>query len=300
MTVNATTKPNFRPANASAARPATDPAAGAGPASLLTDEDLAAIAERPRGTPGKRPDRERWAVRADRRLRAAVAWWWNRRRIRWGSLAAIAIVSAVWAFLALRPAPQPDFAAAPMDSVLEYTLLEDDFNKLPIDTRLDLLRQLIERVKTMGASDSVLMAAFAASIEGDLREQMMKNASKLVLDVWDKFAIDYVGVPVDDRPKYLDDKYLELVKMMETLAGQQSDKTDEQRLDEARRQAKRDEEIFASGRGPDAAAMAGMAAFMRNGLGRHSSPQQQLRGQQLMRDMTRHFRGRDVESGRRK
>ncbi|MBX3385820.1 MAG: hypothetical protein KF768_04560 [Phycisphaeraceae bacterium] len=269
--------------------------------SLLTPEDLAAIGARSAHKSAKAtPAKERWDVRLDRRIRAGIKWWWNRPRVRWSSIGSFALIAAVWAFIALRPTPQPNFATAPMDTVLEYTLLEDDFNRLPIDTRLDLLRQLIERVKTMGASDSVLMAAFAASIEGDLRDQMMKNASKLVLDVWDKFAIDYVGVPPDDRPAYLDQKYLDLLKMMETLAGQESDKTDAQRLDEARRQAKRDEEIFASGRGPDAAAMAGMASFLRNGLGQHSSPQQQLRGQQLMRDMTRHFRGRDVETGQRK
>lgn len=294
------------PPNASPPRPGLNetpaphtPHVGEG--SLITPEELSAIGARERtNETGKTRPRPRWIDRADRELRRSVQQWWSRRRLRWASLAMLAFIAGVWAFVALRPAPAPNYATAPMDDVLEFTLLEDDFNDLPVDKRLDLLRQLIERVKTMGSSDSVLMAAFAASIEGDLREQMMKNATKLVVDVWDKFAVDYVGVPPEERPEFLDQKYLELVRMMETLAGEQSDKTDEELLKEAREQAERDEDMMGSSRGPDAGAMAGMASFLRNGLGEHAAPQQQLRGQQLMRDMTRHFRGRDVDTGKRK
>lgn len=252
--------------------------------------------------PKSKGTRERWDRRLDAALRrragAAFAWWWNRKRIRWGTMIVLPLVCATIAYFALRPTPQPDYATAPMDEVLGYTLLEDDFNLLPIDERLGLMKDLIERLKTMGSGDSVLMAQFAAMIEGDLREKMMKNASKLVLDVWDKYALDYTDVPLADRGEFLDNKFLELTKMMESLAGVESKQTDEERLKDVREQAARDEDMFESGRGPDAGAMAFMTTFLRNGLGQHSSPQQQQRGQQLMRDMTRHFRGRNVETGR--
>lgn len=266
--------------------------------SLLEPEELREIA----APPARRAARERWDRRVDRALRErgtqAIRWWWTRKKLRWGSLAGGAAALAITVFLVFRPTPQPDYATAPMDEVLGYTLLEDDFNRLPVDERLKLMKDLIDRLKTMGSGDSVMMAQFAAMIQGDLREKMMKNASKLVLDVWDKYALDYTDVPLDQRATFLDDKFLELTKMMESLAGVENNKSDEDRLKEVRSQAKRDEDMFTSGKGPDAGAMAGMTTFLRNGLGKFSSPQQQQRGQQLMRDMTRHFRGRDVETGK--
>jgi hypothetical protein len=41
-----------------------------------------------------------------------------------------------------------------------------------------------------------------------------------------------------------------------------------------------------------------MADLMRNRVGQHSPPQQQQRGMQLMRDMTRHLRGQDAVTGK--
>lgn len=245
---------------------------------------------------------ERWDARADRAIKGAIVdgvrWWWGRRWVRWPSLGGAVLLAGLLAFFALRPTPIPDYADDPMDEVLEFTLLQDDFNSLPIDERLKLLKELIERMKTMGSNDSVLMAQFAAMVEGNLREQMMKNASKLVLDVWDKFAIDYAKAPADQREAYLDQKYIEMVRMMEALAGQSSNKTDEELVADAKGQAKRDTEMFKRGDGPDVGALAMMTSFLRNGMGQHSSPAQQRRGQQFMRDMTRHFRGKDVETGK--
>lgn len=282
----------------------TNPTRGVGQGSmlggsLLEPDDLAA-ARAP--VSASKPVRERWDRRLDRavkqRVGRAFAWWWSRKPVRWSSLLVVLIGGGLAAWLALRPTPIPSYADDPMDEVLGFTLLEDDFNKLPVDERLALLKDLIERFKTMGSEDSVLMAQFAAMIEGDLRAKMMKNASKLVLDVWDKFALDYAKVPVEERDAFLDQKFIEMTKMMETLAGVDNKMTDQERLDQARAQAKRDGEMFKSGEGPDATAMAAMTGFLRNGMGQYAPPQQQQRGQQLMRDMTRRFRGKNVETGK--
>jgi hypothetical protein len=224
---------------------------------------------------------------------------WDNRKLRYGALALLVIVGGIGAYFGLRPVPQPDYAEDPMDEVLDYTLLTDEFNRLPVQKRLELLGELIQRVKTMSADDSSMMAAFAASINtGKLRKQLEENASRLALDAWDKYAQDYQGQAGDKREEYLDKTLVEMEKMMETVAGVTSDKTDEQRLEEARKQAKRDQDMLSKGEGPTAGQLARMADLMRNRVGQHSPPQQQQRGMQLMRDMTRHLRGQDAVTGK--
>jgi hypothetical protein len=224
---------------------------------------------------------------------------WANKRVRYGGLAFLLVAGGLGAFFALRPVPQPDYAEDPMDDVLNYTLLTDEFNKLPIDKRLELLGELIQRIKMMSGDDSALMAAFAASIDTDkLRKQLEENASRLALDVWDKYAIDYQAKGAEQRDEYLDQTLLNMEKMMETVAGVSSDKTDEQRLEEARKQAKSDQDMLSKGEGPTAGQLTRMADMMRNRVGQHSAPQQQQRGMQLMRDMTRHLRGQDAVTGK--
>ncbi len=224
---------------------------------------------------------------------------WTQPRLRYPTLIALSLILGVGAFFHFRAVPQPDYATAPMDDVLNYTLLTDEFNNLPVDKRLELLKDLIDRLKTMSADDSSMMAAFAAGIDTDkLRKQLEENASRLMLDVWDKYALDYQSKPADQRAAVLDDTLLNLEKMMETIAGVHDDKTDEQRLAEARAQAKRDQDMLTKGQGPTAGQLARMADLMRNRVGQHSAPQQQQRGMQLMRDMTRHLRGQDPVTGK--
>lgn len=224
---------------------------------------------------------------------------WDNKRARFALLAALVIGGGLAAYFLLRPVPQPNYAAAPMDEVLNYTLLTEDFNRLPVNDRLDLIRQLIERLKTMSGDDSMMMAMFAAGIDTDkLREQLMRNAALVAIDVWDQKALDYQKVSSENREAYLDDLFLDMAKLMETMAGVTNTQSDEERLADAREQAKKDQDMFASGKGPSGGQMARMAGFMRNGMGQHSNPQQQQRGQQLMRDMTRHLRGQDPSTGK--
>lgn len=265
--------------------------------SPLTGSLLEGI-EAPSAEPSPTPV-ARVGPRLPRVFTRAVAWAWGNRPVRYGSLAMLLLGLGLGLFLALRPVPQPDFAEDPIDDLLNYTLLTDEFNALPVDQRLELLRELIDRLKTMSGDDSAMMAAFAASIDTDkLRKQIEENASRLALDVWDKFALDYQGVPSDNRSVYLDQVVLDMTKLLETVGGVQSEKSDEQRLKEARDQAKRDVEMLDSGKGPTAGQLARMGDFMRNRVGSNSSPQQQARGMQLMRDMTRHLRGQDPVTGK--
>lgn len=214
------------------------------------------------------------------------------RRVQAGIAAALLVAGSIGGYFALRAVPQPDYAAAPMDDVLDYTLLTDDFNALPVDKRLDLIAALLKRLQSMSSEDSVAMAMFASMIDSDkMREQLMKNASLIAIDKWDQYARDYQSVPDGDRGAYLDKAFLEFAKLGETLTGQPVNKTDDELLKDGRDQAKRDKDRLLSGEGPTGGQMARMAGMLRNGMGKNSNPQQQMRGQQLMRDMTRHLRG---------
>lgn len=212
----------------------------------------------------------------------------------------LALTLGIGLWLWMRPVPQPDYASDDMEDVLSYTLLTDEFNRLPVDERLKLLTELIARIRTMGSGDSVAMAAFAAAIDSDkLRKQVEANASRLALDVWDKFALDYNRVPTEQKSVYLDQVFLDMTKLMETVGGgSPSEMTDEERLADARKQAQRDQKALQSGQGPTGGQLARMTDFMRNRMGPNSSPQQQQRGMQLMRDMTRHLRDQDASTGK--
>ena len=56
----------------------------------------------------------------------------------------------------LRFQPPPDYATADIDEILDYTLITDDFNQLPVEQRLQLIRELVNRFMGMDGSDSVM------------------------------------------------------------------------------------------------------------------------------------------------
>ncbi|MFZ4573236.1 MAG: hypothetical protein ACOYN0_02490 [Phycisphaerales bacterium] len=254
-------------------------------------------------------------AKAPRRLRLDVPDAWKSRWRAWigdpikgpkrrraarfaGIFAALCVVGAgVWAVL---PRQQPDYMDDPIDDVFDYTLLSDDFNNLPLDERLRLIGQLVSRLKGMSSEDSVLMAAFASGIAGQARKQLEENASRLAIDMWDKYAVDYSKVPESDREKYLESTFVEFTKTMETLAGEQSDSSDDERVAEAKEQAAREKQRMTSPNGakPPGEALGMVFDVMNGNVGGHATPQQRKRGAQMMRDMIRHFRGNDPETGK--
>jgi hypothetical protein len=215
---------------------------------------------------------------------------------------AIALVAgSAGGYFALRPTPQPDYMTADLDAIFDFTLLSDEFNKLPIDERLKLMQQLVSRLKNMSSSDSMMLGAFAAGIAGAARDQLEENGSRLAIDAWDKFAVDYASVPDADRAAYLDKTFVEMSKMMEVVAnGAPRDVSDEKRLEEMRAEVARNREMMQSN--PDAMPsgeqMGEIFTFMNFTVGSHATVQQRTRGQQMMRDMVRHFRGRDTQTGK--
>jgi hypothetical protein len=177
--------------------------------------------------PPRRPSirqrmRAAWEARVTARVREA---WQDPskkpkmvRRLRIASVV-LGVAVVVGGYFALRPRPQPDYLDAGMDDILDYTLLTEEFNKLPVKERLALISQLVMRLKGMDSGDSAMMAAFAAGIAGSARDQLMSNVSHLAIDIWDEYAVQYDDVPAEAREKFLEDAFLDFTKSMESVAG---------------------------------------------------------------------------------
>lgn len=254
-----------------------------GRGSLLDDEALA-----PPPLPQRGPSARERLSALDAGLRRRLAALWRRRPLRYGGLVLLAGglgAAAWWWYDSTRFQPPPDYTTASLDTLFNYTLLTDDFNKLPIKERLALIQQLIERLKTMGDNDSVLMAYFASLIAGEARKQLEENVSRLAVDLFDDYAKVYdPRAGEEDRTVFLEGKFIEFQKTMEGLAGVNRDITDEQRLERGRRQAQRDAELVKDGEVP-ADVMLRMFDVVNNGIGEHADGHQKARISKMMRDM---------------
>ena len=266
---------------------------------LLTPEDLKPSVPAPK--PGLLKE-------LDNRLRARFDSWKSRnwkepsrkaRTIRIGAIALVVLLAgaggAYWKWGIVH---QPDYATDDLDDILGFSLLTDDFNRLPIDERLKLLSELVKRMKSSSAEDSAMLAAFMAGIAGQAREQMMENSSKIAIDMFDQYARKYDEVPPDEREKFIDDSFVDMSKKMEAMAGINRDISDEDRVKEMTRQVSRDKQRIESGKGPGGAMAGRLFDFVQTNVASQASPQQRGQGAILMRDMGRRFRGEDIKKGR--
>lgn len=224
------------------------------------------------------------------------------RRVGAAALAVLVLVGGAFGALALIPRSIPDYAMDPMDEVMEFTLLTDDFNNLPIEKRLELIKDLVQRLKTMSGDDSSALALFAASIEREMRRQMEENAKRLAVDVVDLFAREYEQVPPEDARKFMDDKIVEFTRMMEDISGERTGLPEDpqERIKTLREQAQRDQE-FARQNAPsqmDSRRVTDFVGFLRQDADQIAGPEQRGRVTRFMRDMTRHLRDQDISTGK--
>lgn len=259
--------------------------------SLLAEDELQQASVAPL------PKRLRWDRRLDAKVRAMASAVWTRpkqRRIA-GILTGVAAIGvAVGTYFVFRPMPKPDFSTANVDVLFNYTLLTDEFNKLPIEQRLELIGELVQRLKSIDADQSLLMAAFAAQISGEVRTQFEKNASLLAVDLFDQYAEDYnTGASPEDRDAYVENTFIEFQKTLEKIAGEERNVSDEERLIEGRRQAQRDLEFVQSGRMPLENTVR-MITFLNNGVGQHASGHQKIRINGMISQMVKTLREGEV------
>ncbi len=268
--------------------------------SPLVDDAVLASTSRP----ARKPPKERASVTLARlagRLRNDADMKWV-RRVGAIALALAVLAGGVFGVLALIPRPIPNIAQDPMDDVMGYVLLTDDFNNLPIDQRLAIVKDLIERVRTMSGEDSAMLAMFAATIEREMRRQMEENIKRLAVDVMDKYAKDYESVPAESAGAFLDDKIVEFTRMMEEISGESGrlPESPEERLAALRSQAKRDQD-FARENAPtqmNQERVGNLIGFLRKDADQVAGPEQRGRVTKFMRDVTRHLRGQDVSTGK--
>ncbi|MEQ8844210.1 MAG: hypothetical protein RIB58_05090 [Phycisphaerales bacterium] len=260
-------------------------------------DDMMRTLERLEGRSAKmRALRERIADFERTTIRDADNWKrWGRKG--WPYASAFAVVLIVGGYFLLRPTPVPDYETGRIDTLMDFTLLQSEFNNLPLERRLELVGILIERLDGMSSSDSLMLAAFAGSIRGKAREQLEENASRLAIDLWDSLAYEYQSVSEANREQYLADAFVRFESTLEMMGGNVRDRSPEERLERAKRQAQRDQEAIKSGQGPPARALGRMFDVMNNNIGSHASPLERRRGELLMRDMTRFLRGQDVGGG---
>lgn len=271
---------------------------------LITDSAEAPAtgkkAKRARAERGpKRTVRERWqafvAAQTDTPARA--------KRFRVASFASASLALAALGlslYLALRPYPQPDYEDDPLDDVFDFTLFRSEFNDLPVEERVRLVGSLVGRVEKMGGSDGTLLAAFASGIAGSAREQLEENAAQMMLDFMDHFAKDYQP-PADPKAQedLIRDKIVAMTRLAEEFDGRPTNKSDEEILEEAFEQARRDQEVFRDpARGPSLGGVSRMADMMENRVGAKGTPHQRARITRLMRDMTRYLRNEDLTTGK--
>lgn len=247
--------------------------------------------------------RQRWNSAVDARVAAARAWAnavpGRPQRLQNAAavaLAALVVAAGTATWLVVRPRSVPNYAKDPFTDVLDYTLLSDEFNSLPIEKRLELIRDLVKRFKSMDGSESLLVAEFAAGIAGNARKQLEKNASKLVLDVLDRGAIAYQKAPAEEREKAIEKTFVDLYRTMDAIDGRDSEKSDKDILDEGKRESQRREEWIKKQDSDRLGRNTGrMMLSLHETVGKESTAQQRGRMGLMMRDMTRHLRGEPLD-----
>lgn len=271
-----------------------DPERGMAPATPSLMADLAAhghaaAAPRP-GVPALR--------RADDALRRILA-----SPRAWLAAGVLALAAGGWwvgaHWRTFFPRPTPNVAEGDIEDALDFTLLSGDFNRLSVEERLRIVRELANRLRSGSADDSALIAAFAAGITGAARDQLRENAERLFVDVWADFSGKYHAVDKAEREKFLDQAFLDFTKLGEDLGGPPMGRNEQEKLQAGRDQAKRDLDRARSSDPGLSAQRAGQFFNFMTGRGLDkTSPAQRDQMQRFQRDMVRHLRGQDLDTGK--
>ncbi len=233
-------------------------------------------------------------IKRRRRLNLKAAWneMWRTKKLRTISGITLAVLiagSGTGGYFAFRPTPVPDYEFDDLDMVFDFTLLEEEFNRLPVEERIALLSKLWDRMQSMDTSSSVLMASFAGAITGHLREQLERNMSRLMIDATDMFAMEYSDVDPEEREEWLGNAYVRMARLTEPFDPGLANRTDEEILKRGRRDAQREASALKDGK-ISTEAMGGLMSFAYRQGRNNGSLREQQRLAVFVRDLSRELR----------
>lgn len=204
----------------------------------------------------------------------------------------IILVGAVW------PTPAPDVWDDGLDDVAGF-FFDKDFNNLPVEERMEMLQEFVARFRDGGQEETAMLAMFLTDVTYDMRKQVEDNMIRLGVDMWSEWGREYEEQDPNLRAEYLDNLILEMDKLGDSFSGRESERSDQERLQGVRRQARRDQERaqeWTDNKPPDADAVTGFLGLYSTEVSSRASAQDRARIMKLSRDLTRHVRGEDVEN----
>lgn len=211
------------------------------------------------------------------------------------------IVGAALVWRANRPVQPPSTFNDPLDDVLSFALIESDFQRLSLEQRLQIARDLAERLRTMDAEESAVLASFAAGVRDEARRRLTDNVRDLMFDVMDKHARDYASAPAERKEKILEESLIELFRLREQLnpLEQDDDRSAEEELERFKEQAQRRAERRAKQPfdRPKPDEVQRMFQRVESDMNEHTSPMRRARMVRYMRDAVRYLRGQDPTTG---
>lgn len=212
-----------------------------------------------------------------------------------GSVGVI-LTSLLVAILILRPTPAPDIWDDDVRDVAVF-LMDEDFNRLSARDRLKYLLDFMARFREFDQQDAAMLAAVIGEMTRKLREQIEANMRKLVADLMIESAQEYALLDAADRSAFLDKMLLEMDKVGEGFSGQNRDETDAERLARINRQARRDRERAQQRDGGGAVRperVDRLFSMYNEQVAGQIGAVQRGRIGRLMRDMSRHLRGKPL------
>lgn len=195
------------------------------------------------------------------------------------------------------PTPPPDVWDDGLDDVAGF-FFDEDFNRLPSEERLELLTGFVARFRDGGQEESALLAMFVSDVTRDMRKQVEENMMKLGVDLWSEWGHEYQAVPANRRADYINNLLVKLERMGEEMVGEESERSDSERIAGMERQADRDRNRMRenSGNKPaDAEQVSGFLNLYSGQVVSRASARDRAGIIHLTRDITRLLRGESLD-----